>query len=380
MIHLSAPGHPRTHVACLRPRTARLAVLFVALLGLGLVPTAYAQLELDADGHVGIGRTPNAQWTLGVQDDTSVPVFGVYTGSTITGPAIKGQAHGTPGVGIGGEFYGGHMGLRVYATTANTATGSHAQGMYTKASGSETNTGVYAHAHGGNNASSFYAYAAQGTSQSRGFYANAHGSPNENYAVKTSAYAAGAAKAYGVYGYAYSADAGGEAYGVYARTAGSGTRYAGFFEGDVEVTGTLTWGSDRKFKEAVEDLAGSSVLERIMQLKPKKYRYKQDKRGKKMGFSEKERFGFIAQELEAVFPELVSEKTHTLPAVEAEPEPWDGEGTPPEPVILEPAEQVSYKALNYVDLVPLLVQAVQEQQAEIAALEAALEQLGVKLK
>ena len=63
------------------------------------------------------------------------------------------------------------------------------------------------------------------------------------------------------------------------------------------------------------------------------------------------------------------------------------DGEAPEVVIAEEALEVSYKAVNYVDLIPVLVGAIQEQQAllvaqqaEIKALKEALAKLGVTVE
>ncbi len=62
-------------------------------------------------------------------------------------------------------------------------------------------------------------------------------------------------------------------------------------------TGAYTPVSDRKFKTAIE--AVPSLLSKVMQLKPSRYEFKTDiERHKKV-------FGFIAQEVEPLFPELV---------------------------------------------------------------------------
>ena len=186
----------------------------------------------------------------------------------------------------------------------------------------------------------------------------------------------GGARGYGVVGSAYdgtlfnrglygvaSGDGDALVYGLYAVAGGTASeRYAGYFSGDVHVTGTLTHASDGKLKEGVEALGGGEVLSKLMRLRPRRYKYKRDGRGKRLGFSGKARYGFIAQEVEQVFPDLVSEETHALPE-----EPGEGEEGS-----AGSAELVTYKALNYTDLIPLLVQALQEQQARIEALEAQL--------
>lgn len=64
-----------------------------------------------------------------------------------------------------------------------------------------------------------------------------------------------------------------------------------------------------------------------------------------------------------MFPELVREEVH--PARETE------EG---EPI----GEPLVYKSVNYQQLIPLLIQVVQEQQAEIEALQVLLGELGIR--
>jgi hypothetical protein len=81
-----------------------------------------------------------------------------------------------------------------------------------------------------------------------------------------------------------------------------------------------------------------------MALKPRKYDWKEGK-----GQDTKNARGFIAQEFEMVFPDLVGETRDPAP---------DGE---------EPYKTVSQ------DLIPVLVKAIQEQQAIIESLKARLD-------
>ena len=353
--------------------TAFLFLLFSAL-------PAYAQLELDQGGNIGVGQLPDTQWKFNVEGSNSAVLRALYTGASSHHAAVLGWAKPAAGKGIGGEFHGGLMGLRVYAVEEGSL---EATGIFARASGSDTNTGFYAQTTGGTQARSLHAYTTGGSTRSEGVFAEVQGSQDKNYGVRTAVYAnQDGATAYGVYGYASRTSNSGVAYGVYGTVAGpySAVKYAGYFQGDVQVTGTFTNASDARFKEAVEALDGESVLDRVLALEPKQYRYKLDALGQRMGFSDGERFGFIAQELEQVFPELVSERVHTLPAVEAPSEPWDGDSPSPEPVIEQAEEEVTYKAVNYVDLIPVLVGAIQEQQAEIAALKEALGKLGVTVE
>ena len=104
--------------------------------------------------------------------------------------------------------------------------------------------------------------------------------------------------------------------------------------------------SDQRFKENIRDL--DDGLSKVMELRPRKFDWKEGK-----GADIKDDRGFIAQEFEEVFPDLVGE--------------WKDEA---------PEGEEPYKAVSQ-DLIPTLVKAIQEQQTlieslttRIAALEA----------
>jgi hypothetical protein len=76
-----------------------------------------------------------------------------------------------------------------------------------------------------------------------------------------------------------------------------------------------------------------------MQLQPKRFDWKEGK-----GTNEKDVAGFIAQDIETVFPELVSEFQDGID------------------------DETMYKSVGYSGLIPTLVKAIQEQQALITTL------------
>jgi len=134
-----------------------------------------------------------------------------------------------------------------------------------------------------------------------------------------------------------------------------GTLWAGFFRGDVGITGSLFFGSDKKLKTNIKLMNGS--LEKIMKLKPSNYFFNNSKESNLLGLDKsKEQSGFIAQELEKVFPTLVSEKTAPVLTKNSS----------------SPVEIVNYKAVNYVGLIPYMIAATQEQQATIESLQSKL--------
>jgi hypothetical protein len=136
-------------------------------------------------------------------------------------------------------------------------------------------------------------------------------------------------------------------YGIHASASGVNT-IAGYFSGNVYVTGTVTQGSDLALKKNVKPLG--QTLGKVMSLKPKSYEMNQEGH-KSMNLAPGTKFGLIAQEVQEVFPELVSEVAH----------PKD-----------DKSEPLKLKGVDYLGLVPVLLKAVQEQQEEIESLRAEL--------
>jgi hypothetical protein len=155
--------------------------------------------------------------------------------------------------------------------------------------------------------------------------------------------------AYGVFGTADGST--GTRYGVYGAASGGSTNYGVYCTGNGAYTGTWTLASDQKFKTNVKGINGA--LAQIMQVAPKTY----DMRiadFPSMNFAKGTQFGFIAQELETVFPELVENGAA----------PGESKDT-----IIE------YKGVNYIGLIPVLTKAIQEQQVIINSLESRIKAL-----
>jgi len=149
-------------------------------------------------------------------------------------------------------------------------------------------------------------------------------------------------------------------YGILSSASGT-NRWAGWFNGDVYCNGQYQ-GSDARLKMDVQNLSGS--LEKLLKLQPRQYLY-DTAAAPSLNLPAQKQYGFVAQELQPVFPELVRETQ--LPAT-----PGDTTATG------EPkadGSQTTMECVNYVGLVPVLVQAIQEQQQRIAALEAKVEQM-----
>jgi hypothetical protein len=142
----------------------------------------------------------------------------------------------------------------------------------------------------------------------------------------------------GVIGEAESTD--GSPFGIWGICNNTSFGSAGFFDGNVHVTGTFTSPSDQRLKENIKPV--ESMLDKVMQLKPSSYNFK--KEYQQMNLASGTQMGFIAQEMEKVFPQLVS----TFPYKNI-----DGSKTG------------DYKSINYIGLIPVLTKALQEQQQTI---------------
>ena len=162
----------------------------------------------------------------------------------------------------------------------------------------------------------------------------------------------------------------GLAIGVYGSTNSFTTGWAGFFNGDVITTGSYYTFSDEKWKTNITLLkTDGSILKKVMQLKPKSYNWRaQEYPG--MNFDPKEKaYGFIAQELKAIFPDLVASKNIPNPKEKVAP-------------YKKMQSASGYYMVNYTGLIPILTEAIQEQQkilqsqeARIIRLESLVQQL-----
>lgn len=148
---------------------------------------------------------------------------------------------------------------------------------------------------------------------------------------------------YGVVGQAFTTS--GSRYGVLG-TADADFGYAVYASGNMAYTGSISDVSDRKFKKNIEEF---EALDQVMRLRPKTYEMKREE-FKRMNLASGRRYGFIAQELQEIFPDLVKEQ------LDATPFP-DGDSLNVEPV--------EYLGVEYIPMIPILTRAMQEQQVQI---------------
>jgi len=130
---------------------------------------------------------------------------------------------------------------------------------------------------------------------------------------------------------------------------GAYTGYAGYFNADVFSAGGFWIGSDERLKINIEPL--NNALNLIAQIEPVSYYYNTEKYPG-IGLDENRlSYGFIAQDLEHIIPEMVKNKNLVLSA-----------NTQKKSNFLVERKTEEFKVVNYTLLVPFLTQAIKEQQ------------------
>lgn len=281
---------------------------------------------LKAEGSIGVDAIAGDKGVMATGGN-----YGVY-GATTNGVGMKGES--TNGVGISATS---HSNYAVQAVSTQSV-GVHATGNY-------------------------YGIMAYNTDTYEGSAVYALGSANGALGVDgqgsigVSGYGIGSGSNIptGIYG---NANGGYEAIGVFGTASGgSSDNWAGKFNGKVYASAGY-FPSDIKLKKNVVPL--SKGLKTVMNLNPKQYEMKVDEYKGKLNLTGGTHFGLIAQEVEGVLPELIHQIS--MPA-DLSPEERKNK------VKKEPTE---FKSVDYTSLIPVLIQAIKEQQAEIEDLKRAL--------
>jgi len=137
--------------------------------------------------------------------------------------------------------------------------------------------------------------------------------------------------------------------------------YAGFFDGNVWVngaitaTGTISSTSDQNLKTDINPINNANGI--LNQLQPKTF-YFDTLNPYGFNFSNRKQYGLIAQQVETILPELVTNKF--------KPATVDSIGT-----IVNPS--MNYKALNYDAFISILIKGYQEQSHKIDSLQNRIE-------
>ena len=157
--------------------------------------------------------------------------------------------------------------------------------------------------------------------------------------------------------------------GVWGST-GNSSSYAGFFAGNVFSTGSYL-GSDQKLKQNIQDF--TSAMDIINQLHPKKYNYRQDGTYKLMNLPGGTHFGLIAQDVEKVLPNLVKEsKFQSSYATPAGKVNTDGKLNASSAT---KSETIDFKAVNYMELIPIMIKGMQELKSTVDAQQQKIQEL-----
>jgi hypothetical protein len=139
---------------------------------------------------------------------------------------------------------------------------------------------------------------------------------------------------------------------------------AGQFNGDVVVTGTLYETSDKKLKTNIKKMENSMDI--LRKIEPVEYEYKKSYAEKGLNLPTEHQFGFIAQDLEKIIPNVVSKQKVRLNISDWEPG--------------DEKEYAEFLGVNYKSIIPILTQALKEQDNRILELEQKIIALEKKIK
>lgn len=172
----------------------------------------------------------------------------------------------------------------------------------------------------------------------------------DNFGVKGVASNNSSGAAFGVFGSGNGNANTRASYGVYGEVTGTGTKYAGYFDGNVTVTGVFSSASDFKLKNNLSKLKNG--LSTVLKLSPYSYEYETIEG---MNLPQGYHHGFIAQDVQGVLPELV------MKAIQ--PAKFDAISK------AKISNEVEFLSVNYIEMIPILVKAIQEQQTQIESLK-----------
>ena len=274
---------------------------------------ANAQLMVDEEGKVAVGietyEELNSQLAVNGRGETGVAVH-VNT-SELTGLKINRSS-------TSGSSYG------IYVNNVSSGFGNY---------------GVYGNCYRTSGSSSYESYGVAGIA----------GGSNQGYNFGVA----------GFLGDSYGAGVFGTASNMLGSISVNGS-YAGFFHGDVYVTGNISapiliTPSDYRLKKDVKAVS-TSCLDNVLDMSVVEYKYKQREletvgdtsvaKGKRAAWYDEQsavmtnkHYGFVAQELQEIYPDLVVEGD-------------DG-----------------YLGVNYIEIIPLLVRSIQELNAKVEQYE-----------
>ena len=114
-----------------------------------------------------------------------------------------------------------------------------------------------------------------------------------------------------------------------------------YFDGDIHLTGSQTGPSDKKLKTNIQNIGYS--LTHLLKLRPVQFNWKDPNK------SQKKQLGLVAQEVEPVIPEVISDVNDT-------------------------------KSISYQSLIPILIKSIQELNATIEKCNKTIQTQGTKIE
>jgi len=157
--------------------------------------------------------------------------------------------------------------------------------------------------------------------------------------------------------------------GVYGtrQNAGGPVGWGGVFYNDLGYTGFFGAVSDRKTKQDVKAI--NKAMDIVNKLKPVVYKFDQNKYPN-MGLNTEKEYGFIAQEVRAILPEITRrKKLHTNATKEVKAND-----------LAMANETETFTMIDYTKLIPILTQAIKEQQDVISTQESRIKALETKME
>jgi hypothetical protein len=284
----------------------------------------------------------NKSWNKGYFNDTVFAKTLAATDSSYTGVRAYGGYYGvyaTSQSNYGVYGYGGYIGLYGSGGTYGLYAYSGSYGVYGSGNyglyGSGTTYGVY----GSSYSTSSYGVYGQGT-----YAIGVGGNSTYNYGgYFTSTYL----------------------HGIYAKTSSTDpSAYAAVFQGNTYCYGVYTT-SDERVKKNIADVKSGMAL--INQLKPKTYEFRSDEKYTNLNLPKGGHYGLLAQDVEKLFPGLVREAPLEVQNPEKVIAQKSGSNMP-DTVALKKTptkiETMPVKAINYTELIPVMVKGMQELDAE----------------
>jgi len=307
----------------------------------GSTPTALAnnfEIPMATFNYVFTGQnTTGTNVGIGTTCSPGAKLDVLQTNTTVGHIAIRGTANNTIAqVGVEGDVNSGARQIGVKGTALNPSiTGAANKGGEFLASGNGANYGVDCRA------------VFSSTSNIGGNFIGIGGTQVMGVRGVASTTAGTSSFPANIYGGLFTANRTikfQNTYGVFAQVVNTGfstTSWAGYFAGDVFTTGQYL-PSDEDLKKNVSEIGNG--LSTVRRLEPETF-YFDTTNFSFMSLSSKKQYGFTAQQMDTVIPDLVTTVIH--------PAQFDSAGNQTSP-------QVQFKGLNYTGVIPFAISAIKQ--------------------